>query len=117
MAEKVSIEKQVFEKQQYKQVIDTSFTQLSVNPATSQTPTAPIPTVDEFFQNYLDLFLQIPKEGALNSHEYIIQQSSEYVGGQKTNEDILALQEEITNLREENLQLQEQLLNSTQLNG
>ena len=117
MAEKVSIEKQVFEKQQYKQVIDTSFTQLSVNSATNQTPTAPTPTVDEFFQNYLDLFLQIPKEGALNSHEYIIQQSSEYVGGQKTNEDILALQEEITNLREENLQLQEQLLNSTQLNG
>ena len=116
MAEQISISKQVFEKQQYKQVIDTTFTQLSPN--TSTTTSAPPPaTIDEFFQSYSDLFFEIPREGAINSHEYLIQQSSDYVGGSNTNQDILALQQEITNLREENLQLQEQLLNLTRVNG
>lgn len=118
MSEKISISKQVFEKQQYRQVIDTSFTQLTVSSAASTTNTPSItPTVEEFFQTYSDLFFQIPKEGETNSHQYLIQQSSEYIGGVEVNQDIIALQQEITNLREENLQLQEQLLNLSRTNG
>ena len=115
MSEKVSISKQVFEKQQYRQVIDTSFRQLTIPTATSTT--TPTPSVEEFFQSYSDLFFQIPKEGETNSHQYLVQQSSEYIGGQGVNQDIIALQQEITNLREENLQLQEQLLNLSRGNG
>lgn len=116
MSDKISISKQVFEKQQYQQVIDTSFTQLTLN-TTPATITPPVVTVDEFFQQYSELFFQIPKEGDINSHQYLVQQSSEYIGGEGVNQDILALQEEITRLREENLQLQEQLLNLTRVNG
>ena len=117
MSEKVSISKQVFEKQQYRQVIDTSFTQLTVTAGASTAPPTPAQTVEEFFQSYSDLFFQIPKEGETNSHQYLVQQSSEYIGGQAVNQDIIALQQEITNLREENLQLQEQLLNLSRVNG
>lgn len=117
MSEKVSISKPVFESQQYRQVIDTNFTQLTVGTAAGGTTTTTLPTVSEFFQNYSDLFYQIPKEGEINSHQYLIQQSSDYVGGQAVNQDILALQQEITALREENLQLQEQLLNLSRVNG
>ena len=117
MSEKVSISKQVFEKQQYRQVIDTSFTQLTVTAGASTAPPTPTQTIQEFFQSYSDLFFQIPKEGETNSHQYLVQQSSEYIGGQAVNQDIIALQQEITNLREENLQLQEQLLNLSRVNG
>lgn len=116
MSEKISISKQVFEKQQYRQVIDTSFTQLTPT-VTANNIIPTVSTVDEFFRNYSDLFFEIPKTGDTNSHEYLVQQSSNYVGGQETNQDIQALQQEITNLREENLQLQEQLLNLTRTNG
>ena len=117
MSEKVSISKQVFEKQQYRQVIDTSFTQLTVTAGSSTATATSTPTVEEFFQSYSDLFFQIPKEGTTNSHQYLVDQSSEYIGGQAVNQDIIALQQEITNLREENLQLQEQLLNLSRGNG
>lgn len=116
MSEKISISKQVYEKQQYRQVIDTSFTELTPNtPPTTITPLAI--TVNEFFQQYSEIFFQIPKEGETNSHQYLVQQSSEYIGGAGVNQDILALQQEITSLREENLQLQEQLLNLARVNG
>lgn len=117
MSEQVSISKQVFESRQYRQIIDTNFTQLTVGDGAATAATAPLPTVSEFFQYYSDLFFQIPKQGETNSHEYLIQQSSDYVGGQVVNQDILALQQEITALREENLQLQEQLLNLSRTNG
>lgn len=113
--EQVSIKKQVYNSKQYKQVIDTLFTQL-VTPVQNNEIIAEI-TVEEFFKEYTDLFYQIPKQGVTNSHEYLIQQSSDYVGEVLLNQDILALQQEITSLREENLQLQEQLLNLARLNG
>ena len=104
---------EVFEKDQYVKVIKPAFTQLTVGP-TGQTPgtvdTPLLPTISEFFQNYQDLFFQIPKEGETDSHQFLINQSSEYVQGQAVNQQILALTQEITNLRQENLELQQQLL-------
>ena len=104
---------EVFEKDQYVKVIKPAFTQLTVGP-TGQTPGTvdppPLPTVSEFFQNYQDLFFQIPKEGETNSHQFIVNQSGEYIQGQAVNQQILALTQEITNLRQENLELQQQLL-------
>ena len=112
MSNKITIEKQVFEKQQYRQVIKPTFNQLSVGgqtPGTAQA-TAPTPTIQEFFDSYQELFFQIPKEGETNSHQYLVNQSGDYIGGQAVNEQVLALTQEITNLRQENLELQQQLL-------
>ena len=112
MSNKITIEKQVFEKQQYRQVIKPTFNQLSIGnqtPGITQTIITPL-TIQEFFENYQELFFQIPKEGEVNSHRYIVNQSGDYIGGHEVNEQVLALTHEITNLRQENLELQQQLL-------
>jgi hypothetical protein len=115
MKKEINIQKRVFEKQQYEQVIDTSFTQLGIQ---NQPPVEPeTQTVAQFFETYTNLFYQIPKEGITNSHRFLVEQSGEYIGGEGISEEITALQEEITNLREENLELQQQLLNLARTNG
>ena len=116
MSSTIDLNKQVFEKQQYQQVIDTSFSELTVGNTPTIT-TAPTPTVSEFFTNYSQLFFQIPKTGETNSHEYLVNESSNYIGGSQTNEEVTALLQEITALREENLQLQAQLINLSGTNG
>lgn len=104
--EKVNLVKEIFSsKIQYREVIDTSFTQL-VTPTPELDLLANVPTVDEFFQNYEQLFFQIPKFGETNSHEYLILTSQAYIGSSQTNEEISLLQQEITSLRRQLLELQ-----------
>ena len=113
MAQPVTLEKQVYDRNQYKQVIDTSFTQL-VQPTTQDTSSA-LPSVNQFFDYYNQLFFDIPKFGEVNSHEYLIQTSQEYIGlSNVVNDEIQALIDEVTELRQENLELQQQLLTIVQ---
>ena len=95
----------VYNKNQYQRVIDTSFTQLVQPQVTTIAPTI---SVAEFFQNYQQIFYQIPKFGEINSHEYLIKTSQEYIGGTEPQDDLTqALINEITQLRQENLELQQ----------
>ena len=64
------------------------------------------PTVEEFFNLYDELFYDIPALGETNSHEYLVRTSGEYINFEEQSEIIEALQQEISLLREENLQLQ-----------
>jgi hypothetical protein len=107
----VSLNKTVFEKNQYERTIDTSFKQLISQ--TTQQQTSSLPTVTEFFNLYEQLFYDIPKTGATNSHEYLVKKSSEYIGYQPTDDTIQALLNEINNLQAENLSLNQQLINNT----
>jgi len=111
MAEQIKLTKQVYDKNQYQKVIDTSFTQL-VQPVIIPTGSA-LPTVNQFFVYYNQLFFDIPKFGETNSHEYLIKTSQEYIGASNViNDEIQALIDEVTELRQENLDLQQQLLSS-----
>ena len=111
MAEQILLTKQVYDKNQYQKVIDTTFTQL-VQPASQATGSA-LPTVNEFFDYYNQLFFDIPKFGEINSHEYLIKTSTEYIGASSVvNDELQALIDEVTELRQENLDLQQQLLGS-----
>jgi len=110
--EQITLNKSVFEKRQYEKVIDTSFTQL-VQPAVTSSVVAPSISIAEFFTNYQTLFFEIPKYGAVNSHEYLIKTSQEYAGNFNNDDTIQALIEEVTQLRQENLDLQQQILNTT----
>jgi len=105
--ENITPNKIVYNKNQYERVIDTSFTQLIQPQITSSLPTI---TVAEFFQNYQELFFSIPKFGDINSHEYLVKTSGEYIGSTNTNDDLIqALLEETNQLRQENIDLQQQL--------
>jgi len=105
----ITLTKPVYNKNQYTKVIDTSFNQLGVIAPTSSF-IAPTISVAEFFQNYQELFFSIPKFGNANSHEYLIKTSTDYIGSnQAIDTTTQALIEEITQLRQENLSLQQQL--------
>lgn len=107
--DKINLNKKGFEKVQYKRVIDTSFKQL-VTPIIPE----PVQTIAEkiaiFFSQYEDLFYEIPKEGDNNSHEYLIKQSTAYANIELIDEDVQALLEEITSLREKNLELEQKVI-------
>jgi hypothetical protein len=110
--EQVNLNKNVFLKDQYEKVIDTSFTQL-VQPVATSSVVNPAVAIAEFFTSYQTLFFEIPKFGNINSHEYLIKTSQAYAGDFNNNDDtIQALTEEVTSLRQENLDLQQQILNS-----
>ena len=98
----IPIEKQVFDKIAFGKVIDTQFSQLLNNVAEE----APTFTIDDFFELYENLFYQIPKEGDANSHRYILEKEAEYLGVIVNQDDIQALLEEITNLRQQVLDTQ-----------
>lgn len=112
MAETVNIEVTGYSKPELTRTIETQFSELVTTVPIGQEPTpVPLPTVNEFFQYYEDLFFEIPKTGETNSHEYLINTSGAYVNGSQVNQEILALQQEITQLRQENLELQQSLVN------
>lgn len=104
MEQKVDTKKKVFSKAQYPKTINTQFSELGITPITDSI--AQTPTVEEFFSLYDELFYEIPALGTINSHEYLVRTSGEYINFEENNEIIEALQQEITQLREENLQLQ-----------
>lgn len=94
--ETIKLSKEVYGKITFPRVVDTEFTEF-VAPTTSSFE----PTVPEFFQFYEDLFYQIPVEGEVNSHQYLVKRSSEYIGEVVQNDEINALLEEINSLRQE----------------
>jgi len=110
---KIVLNKETFDRNQYQKVIDTSFNQL-VQPQVTASAVAPSISVAEFFTNYQEIFFEIPKFGEVNSHEYLIKTSQEYIGSSETTDDtIQALIEEITQLRQENLDLQQQIISGS----
>ena len=108
MSESVNFQKQVFNKEQYSKVIDTSFKELGVQ--TVQEQIILQPSVNEFFNLYNELFYDIPELGETNSHEYLIKTSSEYINFNANQEEIAALQAEIAQLRIDLLDAQKQIV-------
>ena len=98
----IPIQKTVFNKDSFGRVINTQFSQL-LNQNVEETDTF---TVDDFFQLYEDLFYQIEKEGDTNSHRYILQREADYLGVSISQDDIQALLNEITSLRQQVLESQ-----------
>jgi len=105
----VNLNKQVYNKNQYEKVIDTSFSQLTPLPPNTG-GILPTISITDFFNAYKALFFQIPKLGDTDSHQYLIQTSAEYVGQEGNDELIQSLLEEINQLRQDNLSLEQQLL-------
>ena len=108
MSENINLNKTVYNKAQYEKTIDTSFNQLGVQ--TIQEQLDQQPTVEEFFALYNELFYDIPENESTNSHEYLIQQSSEYINFDQNSAEVEALQQEISQLRIELLEAQKQIV-------
>ena len=110
MKTRINFSRQVFSKEKFKDTVDTEFTQLVQTP--DETFFDPnLAEVEDFFIVYENLFFNIPQTGETNSHEFLIKQSSEYIGFEQQNETIKELLDEITELRQENLEIRQQNLN------
>jgi hypothetical protein len=108
MSEDIKFSKQVYNKNDYQKIIDTSFSQLGVQTIQQQLNVQP--SVDDFFAMYNDIFYTINELGPTNSHEYLVKTSGEYINSDTTSEEITALQNEINQLRTELLDTQKQLI-------
>ena len=95
-----------FNRTAFDATFDTSFTELGVEEQDLSFFDPNLATVDDFFNIYSNLFFLIPKLGEINSHEYLIKESSEYIDYQGNQTEIQALLDEIAELRETNLGLQ-----------
>jgi hypothetical protein len=106
MSDIIDVKRKIYGKNTFTNVIDVTFSQLvTKDPTTAPTEAA---TVDTFFENYDDLFFDIPPSGSANSHLELVTRSSEYIGISIEN-----LQQEIATLRDENVSLKNQLLTIT----
>ncbi len=105
MSEKITLNKTVFDRNSFLNTIDTSFEQV---PVTSPT-LAPVPSVSEFFETYQQIFYNIPSEGPINSHEYLVKVSGQYLNAENFDQNLEPLIAEIDSLRATNLELERRI--------
>jgi hypothetical protein len=91
----------------YTRVVDNSFQQF-LPPAP---PIEDTINVESFFYLYNQIFYDIPTEGSINSHEFLVKKSGEYINMAPANQDIQLLLTEINDLRKELLETNQKLFN------
>ena len=100
---KIPVQKTVFSKDSYSRLINTQFSQLLNQGVVEETPSF---TIDDFFNLYNQLFYQMPREGDTNSHMAILKREADYLGISISQDDVQALLDEITSLRQQFLDTQ-----------
>ena len=111
MPEIVNIKKTIYDAASFNEVVDTSFTQLIPQNPNIDTNVTNILSVDEFFQQYEAVFFEIPLTGSINSHEYLAERSLNQLGISLDN-----LYTELEGLRQENVQLKNQIITLSNFN-
>jgi len=104
----VKMKRQVFDKNAFNDTINTEFTQL-VNVPDPAFFDINLATQEDFWILYNKFFYQIPKEGDINSHQYLVQTSGDYINYAPQQEEIEALLQEIADLRQENLEIRQEI--------
>lgn len=113
MARKVQIKKTVFDRESFNQVIDNKFKHFRELP-----PVIDPDTVEELFRLYDKLYAVIPIEGEDNSHQYLVERSSELYKVDSQLESIQPLLDEVASLRGQLLENNRRILElETQLAG
>jgi hypothetical protein len=73
----ISFDKSVFNKGDFNKLVNRNFSQLINNLDNQEAISF---TLEDFFQLYENLFIQIPKEGDIDSHRYMLNRAAEYLG-------------------------------------
>ena len=102
--QKIQIKKTVYNNAGLSKIVDREFKAFA-----DPIPVQDTDTVEELFRLYDKLYLEIPVNGETNSHEYLVNKSSELVDVDLDNEAIQPLLEEITQLRTELLQANQEI--------
>jgi len=104
----INLKRQVFDKAKFNETINTNFTQLK-SELDPQFFDLSLATLDDFWSLYEKFFYDIPKDGDINSHLYLVKTSGEYIDYTPQKEEIEALLEEIAELRTENLEVRQEI--------
>jgi|TARA_R110000796_G_scaffold187714_7_gene304650 hypothetical protein len=110
MKVQADLNKQVFDKKKFEDTIDTGFNQLSTGEDLGFFDIN-LATLEDFWLLYERFFYDIPKEGEINSHEYLTKESGAYANSDAINDEVQVLLDEIAELRAENLELRAADLN------
>lgn len=102
--ERVRVSKVEYRRDVLSKVLDTNFTTF-----TQPVEESGQDTIEELFRLYDKLYFNIPKEGQVNSHQYLIKKSSELVNFEKSTEEIQPLLDEIAQLRQQLLEANTQI--------
>lgn len=102
--ERIRIQKESYNSTQFNNLVDREFVTFKKPQEVVDTD-----TVEELFRLYDKLYFNIPVEGATNSHQYLIQKSSELVDFEKSTENIQPLLDEISQLRQQLLNANQQI--------
>lgn len=101
----IRTKKTVYNIDEFDKVVDRSFTTFVDN-----TEEEDRDTVEELMRLYEKLYYELPIEGERDSHEYIITRSSKLVNIERDLTEIQPLLDEITQLREQLLLANQQLI-------
>ena len=105
MAKNIEIKKTVYTKDNFNKVVDREFKSFK------QPAEVPVEkTVDQFFKDYEDLYLDIPLEGDEKSHRYLYNRSGELLDIQDAETNIQPLLDEIAELRQLLLESQQEII-------
>tara|TARA_R110001592_G_scaffold357158_1_gene659916 strand:+ start:43 stop:627 length:585 start_codon:yes stop_codon:yes gene_type:complete len=109
-----SLMREAFNRKQFNDTIDTSFSELGIPVVADPSTFDPsLATVGDFFTIYQSLFYSIPKgtgnEDEVNTHEFLIRESTQYTQYIAQQAEINELLEEINLLRDQNLELVEDI--------
>jgi len=105
MGKEVKIQKTVYTKDNYGKVVDRSFNSFKQTEEVNI-----IKTVDDFFKDYEELYLEISIEGDEKSHRYLYERSGELLDIQNAVADIQPLLDEIADLRQQLLDANNEIL-------
>ena len=100
----VDFNKRVYSKTPFLETVDRSFKEFG------QQPTESVKSVEQFFQDYEELFFQIPATGSANSHQYLVEKSSQLYSVDQEMVDIQPLIDEITALKIQNIEYQQTIM-------
>ena len=107
---RITLQRQVFEKEKYLNTIDNSFKELKSEPDPNFFD-RDLAVLSDFWYLYEKFFYNIPKLGVIESHEYLSKTSGEFANSEFISEQVQSLLDEIVVLREENLKLLEENIN------
>tara|TARA_R110000822_G_scaffold12157_5_gene44053 strand:+ start:2724 stop:3101 length:378 start_codon:yes stop_codon:yes gene_type:complete len=107
MAENINLNKIIRDRDDFSNVVNTSFTQLNQSQIQQNQITQTF-SVGDFFNMYNNLFYEIPQSGPL-SHQTLIEQSADYISYDALNESIVQAQEEINLLRSDLLEANQEI--------
>lgn len=105
MGKNIQIKKTVYQKDDYDKVVDRSFSSFK-----QPVPEAIEKTVEQFFKDYEELYLEIPVQGDEQSHEYLSLRSGDLISINDIEQDIQPLLDEIAELRQQLLDSQNEIL-------